>query len=183
MSLARALLGRGALFLVRNYWIRGGFGEGCCGCGGLSAGTELPAWEPLARPGAGQHVGTAIATGGLNGCVQHTAAIASRVVDKVPLVVVVLVVELADGLCLTGTGHTQDRAATQLPGSKRCHWNRLRMLRQEAFASVLVSIRRCTGVDTGSAWAVFSRAAPQSRGRWRVAPAEVAPPGRFRLSV
>ena len=49
----------------------------------------------------------------LRGRVQQTAAVGAGIVDKLPLVVVVLVIELADGFLLARTGYANNWSAAE----------------------------------------------------------------------
>jgi len=49
----------------------------------------------------------------LVGCAQQSAAIAGRVIDELPLVVVAFLVELPDRLVFARAGHAYNRAAAE----------------------------------------------------------------------
>src|SRR5204862_6064727 len=51
---------------------------------------------------------------------EKAAAIAAGIVNELPLVIVVLLVEFADRLVFAGAGHTNDCAASE--GLRHCFW-------------------------------------------------------------
>lgn len=79
----------------------------------------LPLWAetlPLAGPRlivSLIQIGSCIQAG-LRRCVQQPATVAARVIDELPVFVVILLIEFADGFLLGGAGHANDGSSAEL---------------------------------------------------------------------